>query len=108
MIVIDTDMPKNCTECPLYSSGLGVDFCTLASHGCVDRVNYNPSIKPQWCPIKCDIEDIKAGIDREIRDIEKNTTEFGNAPVRFFNKGIRASLKIIDKHMRGDTDESDV
>lgn len=89
MIVIDTKLPPNCIVCPLYSSGLGVDFCTLASHGCVDRVNYNPSIKPQWCPIKCDIKDIKAEIE--------GLMSHDDYMVDGFNV-----LDIIDKHTKGE------
>ena len=50
------------------------------------------------------LEQIRAEIESEIRDIKANATEFGNAPIRFFNKGVRTALKIIDKHTKGDTD----
>ena len=90
MIIIDTKLPPNCIVCPLYSSGLGVDFCTLASHGCADRVNYNPSIKPQWCPIKCDIEDIKA----EIKSIQKEDMECDGC------SDMGMVLDVIDKHIK--------
>jgi len=92
MIVIDTKLPPNCKVCPLYSSGLGVDFCRLASHGCVDRVNYNPSIKPQWCPIKCDIEDIRAEIEHE----------GAMFPDGEFFVSIDRIIDIIDKHTKGE------
>ena len=44
------------------------------------------------------LEQIRAEIESEIRDIKANATEFGNAPIRFFNKGVRTALNIIDKH----------
>ena len=50
------------------------------------------------------LEQIRAEIESEIRDVKANATEFGNAPIRFFNKGVRKALNIIDKHTKGDTD----
>ena len=57
MIVIDMDMPKSCEECPCFDNvygecqidpknTIGIDVCDISNK----------------CPIKCDIEDIKAEI----------------------------------------------
>ena len=57
MIILDTDMPKKCMDCQL----LGRDemYCTLYPRKELDVITVATS-KPDWCPIKCDIEDIKA------------------------------------------------
>lgn len=46
------------------------------------------------------IDNIKTEITNEIRDTNSETEFAGNAPIRFFNKGIRKSLSIINKHIR--------
>ena len=87
MRVIDMDMPKNCIEC-----------------GCSDRngcqvtnaiLSYKVmrGEKPQNCPIKCDIEDIRSEIKAEMQDRE-DTDDF-SVGKRY---ATRYSLGIIDKH----------
>ena len=97
MIVIDNDyIPRCCGDCYVgFTKQIGCE-----KH--IGFENYAIERHPD-CPIKCNIEDIKAEIENDIRDVEVNTTEFGNASVRFFNKGIRTALKIIDKHTKGGT-----
>ena len=48
MIVIDMDIPKSCSECPL------INICPR-----------NENIHSTDCLIRCDIEDIKAEIQEE-------------------------------------------
>ena len=49
VLIKDMEMPKCCDECPIYSrSATG---CILASYGCVDRYNYDISVRPEWCPL---------------------------------------------------------
>ena len=59
MVILDTDMPKKCMDCQL----LGRDemYCTLYPRKDLDVITVATS-KPDWCPIKCDIDDIKAEI----------------------------------------------
>ncbi len=75
MIVIDMDMPKNCTECPIFDHITG--WCLISVED---------------CPIKCDIEDIKAEIKAEMRDYDGDYD---------FSMGKRCGLRyangIIDK-----------
>ena len=63
MIVIDMDMPKDCRECPLRTKGnmSPLNYCmALLGRRLVNDI-YNS--KAHFCPIKCDIEDIKAEIE---------------------------------------------
>ena len=64
MIVIDMDMPKSCDECPLFDDRWDYPTCYVnqLSSG------YNFPIRDKrmdFCPIKCDINDIKAEILEE-------------------------------------------
>ena len=88
MIVIDMDMPRSCIEC-----------------GCSDRngcqvtnavLSYKEmrGERPQNCPIKCDIEDIKEEIDGLLNDSDS----------ALYQHGVLDALEIIDKHTKGDTD----
>lgn len=79
MIVIDMDMPQNCTECPVFDHITG--WCLISA----------------VCPIKCDIEDIKA----EIQAIEINGQV--DASTMFIRSGEQIknmALEIIDKHTK--------
>lgn len=49
MVILDIQMPENCSGCPLYERELR--FCIVGSQGCVDRYGYDPNEKPSWCPI---------------------------------------------------------
>lgn len=91
MIVIDMDMPKDCRECPLRTKGnmSPLNYCmALLGRRLVNDI-YNS--KAHFCPIKCDIEDIKAEIEQieiigHIRDVE------------CFRAGINTALNIIDRY----------
>ena len=76
MIVIDMDMPKNCTECPIFDHITG--WCLISTED---------------CPIKCDIEDIKA----EIKSIQKEDMECDGC------SDMGMVLNIINKHIEGRT-----
>ena len=71
MIVINMDMPQNCTECPLFDFETG--WCSISAGD---------------CPIKCDIEDIKAEIDSYCSDNRDR------------NDGLYIAMRIIDKHTK--------
>ena len=86
MIVIDMDKPKNCAHCWHHYA------CPKYFH---DKAMNDPFYKPKDCPIKCDIEDIKAEIMKYAEDeyIKENEAQ-----------GMMFCCDIIDKHMKGDTD----
>ena len=86
MIVIDMDMPTKCMNCQL----LGGDrmYCQV-----YPRKDLVANSKPDWCPIKCDIEDIKAEISNYKDDKIIHTER---------NEMIDIMLEIIDKHIGGD------
>ena len=98
MIVIDIDMPKNCTECPLFDDGYGTGIrcCMVGSNGCVNRVDYDTSIKPKWCPIKCDIDDIKTEIEKTLQE-----PQYLHDGEDWMDRLIMAD-RIIDKHISAD------
>ena len=97
MIVIDTDMPNNCAECPLHTDAMSKVFCGQ-THKCAGKtVACYERMKD--CPIKCDIEDIKAEIFKNVLDEPvKNGT---NAEMACFNSALLLSTEIIDKHISG-------
>ena len=85
MIVIDMDMPKSCEKCEFFD---GEDMCYIDG-----TYALNPSrisVRPSWCPIKCDIEDIKPEIT-EYKDDKVIHAER--------NEMIDIVLNIIDKHI---------
>ena len=88
MIVIDMDMPKNCTDCPCLNSEYG--YCQV-DYKRMDRFN---ATKPKNCPIKCDIEQIRA----EIKTLKIRGTDDVSITNNF---AIDKVLQIIDKHMKG-------
>ena len=55
MILIDAKMPDNCVGCGFYHDGL--EFCMIGSCSIPSRHGYDPSVKPNWCPIKAEIPD---------------------------------------------------
>jgi len=68
MIVIDMDMPKNCEECKAICSRFNgnetVYYCGLTD---LFIANYSEDLcepRDVNCPIKCDIEDIRAEIEK--------------------------------------------
>ena len=89
MIVIDMDMPKSCDECVFFD---GEDMCYADGTFALSQSAFEN--RPTWCPIKCDIEDIKADIS-EYKDDKIIHAER--------NEMIDIVLQIIDKHTKGDT-----
>ena len=78
MIVIDMDMPKNCEECEIeYSidNDYGDEICYVCPciyKGYTDEVRKEGKLSN--CPIKCDIDDIKA----EIKSVKQYKGRSGN------------------------------
>ena len=111
MIVIDMDMPKNCTDCPCLNSEYG--YCQV-DYKRMDRFN---ATKPKNCPIKCDIEQIssarynngfydgKKAMEEKIEQIRaeiKTLKIRGTDDVSITNNfAIDKVLQIIDKQMKG-------
>ena len=95
MIIIDMDMPQSCEKCEFFD---GEDMC------CIDGTYaLNPSrisVRPSWCPIKCDIEDIKAEIDEQYKWLMQTKHTLYDIDIAF-----SAIKSFIDKHIRSDTDE---
>ena len=99
MIVIDMDMPKSCEECKAICSRFNgnetVYYCGLTD---LFIANYAEDLcepRDVNCPIKCDIEDIKAEIEQRI-EMFVSAGDFGNAVT------VRSILNIIDKHTSGE------
>ena len=57
VLIKDFEMPKSCIKCQFYSCD--THGCIIASYGCVDRYNFDVSVRQEWCPMT-DIKDIKA------------------------------------------------
>lgn len=93
MIILNTDMPKKCMDCQL----LGHDemYCTLYPRKDLDVITVATS-KPNWCPIKCDVNDvndIKAKIKMEI------TASWYKGKHEEYRDGLDKALEIIDEHI---------
>lgn len=92
MIVIDMDMPQSCEKCGFFD---GEDMC------CIDGTYaLNPSrisVCPSWCPIKCDIKDIKAEIS-ELSDHE--WIDARTQRIHTWEGMKKKVLEIIDKHIK--------
>ena len=94
MIVIDMDMPKNCNECPLFDDRWDYPTCY------VNRLSsgYNFPIfekRMDFCPIKCNLDDIKTETKEEIRDYDGEEDEFSMG----IRCGLRKANGFIDKHI---------
>ena len=93
MIVIDMDMPKSCCECPMcHPKGKDEpwNYACFQEMMDINLDEWDEKRHPN-CPIKCDIEDIKAEIEQieingHIRDVE------------CFRVGINTALNVIDKY----------
>ena len=88
MIVIDMDMPKSCATCKImckHKEKVGIRY---------SRGDFSI---PNDCPIKCNIEDIKAEIEQRI-EMFVSAGDFGNAVT------ISSILGIIDKHCGKEND----
>lgn len=83
MIVIDMNMPTDCVDCWI-------------------------NCQTDTCPIKCDIEDIKAEIYKERTNISFNMSEEKS---KWVNSGIYDGLvwaeEIIDKHIRAEMESEE-
>ena len=77
MIVIDMDMPKSCYSCP-------ITCIKFYPHDVTD------GSRPDFCPIKCDIDDIKVEINDEMNFCAKTS--------KYTRSGFDTALNIIDKH----------
>lgn len=96
MIVIDMDMPECWDDCR-FNNGCE---CCLIDAVCTDETAGENGELPSFCPIKCDIEDIKTEIaDYTLSDDEK--TDMDEDSIKW---GIKIAYDIINKHTKGDTD----
>ena len=98
MIVIDMDMPLNCRECPLRQRSekyMGENYC-MGMLGLLIKSDIYTK-RADFCPIKCDIEQIRAEIERlhyhPKLDFIKN------------DDVVEMALEIIDKYTKGEQDE---
>lgn len=88
MIVIDMDMPTDCVDCPIDCFPYGAE-----------DTDYDTTNRPSCCPIKCDIEDVKAEIEEGLTDYIIGEQDTPTAK-KMFNVMDKA-LEIIDKHTKG-------
>ena len=95
MIVIDMDMPKSCEECSALHrpySNIESTFCHLKPYEYIKVEDITK--KADFCPIKCDIEDINSEIKEAILKQRYVATM----------DGLSIARGIINKHTTGDTD----
>ena len=90
MIILDMDMPKNCRECPLRTKGnmSPLDYCMALLGRKLTNNIYNS--KADFCPIKCDIEDIKTEINKAYQQSVTSNL--------YYAEGLERAFEIIDKH----------
>ena len=96
MIVIDMDMPESCCECPMcHPKGKDEPWNYACFQGMMD-INLDEWDEKRHpnCPIKCDIEDIKAEITYEMNFCAKTS--------KYTRSGFDTALNIIDKHIKGE------
>ena len=94
MIVIDMDMPKCWDDCR-FNNGCE---CCLIDAVCTDETAGENGELPSFCPIKCDIEDIKAEI-QTVRDMYEGCEYIGD---KARHDELWHVLEIIDKHIKGE------
>ena len=82
MIILDMDMPTKCMNCQLL--GRDMMYCQVYPRKDLNLIKVANG-KPDFCPIKCDIEDIKTEIAEYKDDKERNEM-------------IDIVLEIIDRH----------
>ena len=87
MIVIDMDMPKCCGTCNMSGTGACKEWMNLKGYDMGQK-------RADTCPIKCDIEDIKAEIEQIVNE--------GEEVEKRWSRGLHYALKIIDKHIKGE------
>ena len=97
-IVIDMDMPKNCRECPLRQRSekyIGENYCMGMLGKPIKSDIFTK--RADFCPIKCDIEDIKQEIlDKDLLKYER----VGN--IVDIRKTRDYILGVIDEHTKGE------
>lgn len=93
MIVIDMDMPTKCMNCQLL--GRDTMYCQVYPRKDLNLIKVANG-KPDWCPIKCDIEDIKAEISKQAWAIAISDTSRAN--------GMWDAYRVIDKYREEQTD----
>ena len=92
MIIIDTKKPDNCAECPFHKEGIAKTICGFTDNGVGIAVSCYERMKD--CPIKCDVEDIRAEIN-EKRDL---LVVLGNEQGA---NGLDYAMMIINEHIGG-------
>lgn len=101
MIILDMDMPKSCDECKALCSknmeSETVFYCGLNDKSITNCADFLNAISKN-CPIKCDIEDIKAEIDEIAQGHNPTHDPFDGG----YTVAIMDVLNIIDKHISGD------
>ena len=92
MVILDIDMPKSCFGC---STKVNPEErrCNIDGHIFEETFSVCTSRRDKDCPIKCDIEDIKAEIE---------ASRYG-----LVNDGLDLALKIIDKHISGKENDAE-
>lgn len=93
MVILDMDMPKNCMECPLFDDRWDYPTCY------VNRLSsgYNFPItekRMSFCPIKCDVEDMKTKIENLMFDDSQVTSNIDVITMSAYNNAILDVLKI--------------
>ena len=58
MVAVDMKMPESCHQCCCFDTTY--EECVISSMGIPNRYSYDGSVKPEWCPIKYEIN---MGID---------------------------------------------
>lgn len=95
MIVIDMDIPTSCCECPIcHPKGKDEPWNYACFQGMMD-INLDEWDEKRHpdCPIKCNIEDIKA----EIEEAKEKTFCTDDE-----KQGLDVALSIIDKYTKGE------
>lgn len=90
MIILDIEMPNNCANCPFHKEGIAKTICSLTDNGVGITVSCYERMKD--CPIKCDVEDIKAEIRKGL-DIIGTCEDYEQG----YDNATKRALKIIDK-----------
>ena len=98
MVILDIDMPKSCFGC---STKVNPEErrCNIDGHLFKETLGVCTSRRDKACPIKCDIEDIKAEIYKTLDEREPVCIAQNN-----FEGGLMVALDIIDKHTKGDNE----
>lgn len=102
MIILDMDMPKSCEECSALHrpySNIESTFCHLNPYEWIKVEDITK--KPDTCPIKCDIENIKTEIKNERDDIACGVMAKYSSDEAYYN-ALGWVLNIIDKYINGD------